>query len=84
MDISESVSRALLPDHQVIGEATWKTGVLAGYGEVVRTKRSDGWQQLRQVVYVDREQMTGVTVRVALCGRGQAFFDDLLVRKLVE
>lgn len=58
--------------------------VIAGYGEVVRAKRTRGWEQLRQIVVTDREEMAAVSLRVALCGRGKAYIDDLCIRRLVE
>ena len=56
----------------------------AGYHEVVRPRQTDGWEKVEQLIHISHEETKGIGVRVGLCGRGTAYFDDLSVRKLLD
>jgi len=64
--------------------ATCKGGnFIAGYHEANRARRTGGWQQMRQIIYVHRDGITAASIRIAMCGRGVVEFDDLSIRKVV-
>ena len=58
-----------------------------GYGtqslEAVQVARSDGWQRMRLVVPLRAKDAAAVAARLALCGVGEAYLDDVTVRKLL-
>jgi len=56
----------------------------AGYHEVVRPRQTDGWEKVTQLIHISHEGTKGIGVRVGLCGRGIAYFDDLSVRRLLD
>ena len=58
---------------------------VSGYGyklETARVDATDGWQQLRASVSLRASQINAVAARLALCGVGEAYLDDVTVRRL--
>ena len=59
---------------------------IQGYGaqgsEASQVEATDGWRQLRLVVSLRTAGIASVAARLALCGVGEAYVDDVTVRKL--
>ena len=61
---------------------------IPGYGaqalEAAQVEATQGWQRVRLVVPLRSSGITAVAARLAICGIGEAYLDDVTVRRLEE
>ena len=58
---------------------------IAGYGyrlEVGRVEATAGWQHIRRLISLRAPPIAAVAARLSICGVGEAYLDDLTVRRL--
>jgi len=59
---------------------------IPGYGaqgsEAVQVEATDGWKRLRLIVSLRSPDIASIAARLALCGVGEAYLDDVTVRQL--
>jgi len=59
---------------------------IKGYGaqqlEAPRVEATDGWEQMRLIVPLRSPEIASVAARLAVCGVGEVFIDDVTVRRL--
>ena len=59
---------------------------VGGYGaqplEKTQIEATDGWKKVRLVVWMGSPDIASVAIRLSLCGVGEAYLDDVTVRRL--
>ena len=59
---------------------------IPGYGaqalEATQVDATDGWKQVRLLVQLRSPQVASIAARLAVCGVGEAYLDDVTVRRL--
>ena len=59
---------------------------LRGYGHLLETTRvdaTDGWHAMRALIALRAPNIAAVAARLSICGVGEAYFDDVTVRRLL-
>ena len=61
---------------------------IPGYGaqqlEATQVKATAGWGRMRLLVHLSSPNAAGVAVRLSICGVGEAYLDDVTVRRLAR